>query len=58
MDPWTESGVWRATVHGVAESDMSEQLTPSLRYGHMVLQSTNHMCPALKKLTMEGQTEV
>ena len=56
-----DRGVWSLAGHspwGCKESDLSEQLTPSLRYGHMVLQSTNHMCPALKQLTTEGQTEV
>ena len=28
-----DKGVWRATVHRVAESDMTEQLTPSLSQG-------------------------
>ena len=33
LDNSMDKGVWRATVHRVAESDMTEQLTPSLSQG-------------------------
>jgi len=32
LDNSTDRGAWRATVHGVTESDTTEQLTLSMKY--------------------------